>query len=54
MRLNISLHTGNFPWIVPILRYLITHSKQAESREKLRGVATELVKARRESGKKVN
>ena len=48
-----SLHAGNFPWIAPVLRYLASHSKQAESREKLRSVASELVKARRESGKKV-
>ena len=39
--------------MIPILRFLFIHSKQGESFFQLQNVALELVKARRESGKKV-
>ena len=39
--------------MIPILRFLFIHSKQGENFYQLQKVALELVKARRESGKKV-
>ncbi len=39
--------------MIPIFRFLFTHSKQGETFFQLQNVALELVKARRESGKKV-
>ena len=43
------LMTGNFPWMVPPLRYFVTHSERGEQFALLEEAALSIVKARRES-----
>lgn len=50
---NVDLATGNFPWMIPINRFLATNSKRGEKFRHLYEVSLGLVKARKESGMKV-
>ena len=46
--LNFS-HAGNFPWMMSLLRFIITRSKRGEQFALLENIALDLVRARRES-----
>ena len=52
---SVNTHNaGNFPFMVPVFRYLFSKTKDGEDGEKLVKIALELVQARKESGKKVS
>ncbi len=43
------LCTGNFPWLIPVLRFVFLHSSRSESFRYLNEIALDLVRCRRES-----
>ncbi len=48
------IHVGNFPWMIPVLRFFYLCSSRSESFRCLNKIALDLVKGRRESAIKVN
>ncbi len=52
--LDIYIHVDNFPWLVPVLRFLMSRSQRVRAVETLKDTALSLINERRKSGPQGN